>query len=148
MRSKPPFIAQERSDSCMLACLRVVRAFCGVQTTEAALAMQVSLVEGGLDPSALANLAQHFGLKAEACQLDLPKLAKLTARQQFPIVLLDRSVLDQEFSIHAVIPIRCVGSVARRTATTAAEVCSGISPRGILGDGLGKDHRLIGDSGH
>jgi predicted double-glycine peptidase len=31
---------------------------------------------------------------------------ELVSRDQFPIILVDRSSLDQEFSIHAVIPIR------------------------------------------
>ncbi len=106
MRSKPPLIRQERSDTCMLACLRMVLAYHGTKTTEAALVEQVSLDEGGLDPTTLASLADRLGLKAEARQLEAKTMADLVAREQFPIILVDRTVLDDDFSIHAVMPIR------------------------------------------
>ena len=106
MPSKPPFIRQERSETCMLACLRMVLAWCGTEISEAELVERVSLDEGGLDPAALASLAAQFGLQAEARQLDLNTVVELVARDQFPIILVDRSFLDREFSIHAVIPIR------------------------------------------
>jgi hypothetical protein len=34
MTSKPPFVAQERSDTCAVACLRMVLAARGIKTTE------------------------------------------------------------------------------------------------------------------
>ena len=105
MPFKPHLIKQERSDTCMLACLRMALASCGIPTTEAALIEQDSLEEGGLDPATLAELAQRYGLTAEARQIDLKTIVELVAHDQYPIVLLDRSVLDREFSIHAVIPI-------------------------------------------
>ena len=106
MNSTPPFVAQERSDTCMLACLRMILAQHNTDVTEAALVEQVSLKEGGLDPDVLAELAERYGLAAEAQQLDMPAVARLVRQGQFPIVLVDRSVFDREFAIHAVIPIR------------------------------------------
>jgi ABC-type bacteriocin/lantibiotic exporter with double-glycine peptidase domain len=78
----------------------------GNEVTEAVLSEQVALVEGGLDPDALAGLAQRYGLRAEARRLDLEAVAALVELGQFPIVLVDRSLLDREFTIHAVIPVR------------------------------------------
>ncbi len=106
MSSKLPFIGQERSDTCMLACLRMLLAYQGTEVAEAVLVEQVSLAEGGIDPDQLAELARHRGLEAEARQLDLETIADLVQREHFPIVLLDRSLLDREFAIHAVIPVR------------------------------------------
>jgi hypothetical protein len=65
---------------------------------------QVEL-EGGLDPEQLAVLARRYGLKAEARQLDLDAVADLVSQGFFPILIVDRSQFDREFSIHAVIPI-------------------------------------------
>jgi ABC-type bacteriocin/lantibiotic exporter with double-glycine peptidase domain len=106
MPSKPPFFRQERSDTCMLACLRMLLAYRGQEVTEIALAENVTLEEGGLDPDQLAALARGYGLKAEARRLDAATIADLVRLEKFPIVLVDRSFLDREFSIHAVIPIR------------------------------------------
>lgn len=90
----------------MLACLRMILAFAGTNVSETALAEQVSLDEGGLDPEALAQLANRHGLRAEACRLDFVDIAGLLTSEQFPIVLVDRWFLDGEFTVHAVIPVR------------------------------------------
>lgn len=106
MPSRPPFIGQERAETCMRACLRMLLAFQGQEVTEAALVEQISLQQGGIDPDELAALARHYGLKAKACQLDRKTIVDLVRKGHFPIVLLDRYVLDREFTIHAVIPVR------------------------------------------
>jgi ABC-type bacteriocin/lantibiotic exporter with double-glycine peptidase domain len=106
MSSKPPFFRQEQSETCMLACLRMVLAQRGTEVTEATLLERVPLVHGGIDPDQLAMLARVFGLKAEPRQLDFAQMAELVREERFPIVLVDRSVLDHEFAIHAVIPFR------------------------------------------
>src|SRR5260370_29894811 len=106
MSSKPPFIRQERSETCMLACLRMILANRGTEIPEAALVEQISLEEGGIDPDQLADLARHYGLKAEARQLDLQAITNLVESELFPIILLDRSIFVREFAIHAVIPFR------------------------------------------
>lgn len=147
MPSKPPFIGQERSEACMLACLRMVLAYCGADISEAELAERVSLHEGGLDPAALAALAQQFGLKAEARQLQVDTVVDLVTRDQFPIILVDRSFLDREFAIHAVIPIRFTAHYVQvldplrgRTAVVAAEVLSGTSASRAMGCRLAGCH--------
>jgi ABC-type bacteriocin/lantibiotic exporter with double-glycine peptidase domain len=106
MNSKPPFCAQERSDTCMLACLRMILAHAGTVVSETALVQETSLEEAGLDPDQLAHLAQHHGLHAQAQQVNLETIAGLVSQERFPIVLLDRTGLDGEFAVHAVIPIR------------------------------------------
>jgi ABC-type bacteriocin/lantibiotic exporter with double-glycine peptidase domain len=45
MTSPPPFFAQARADTCMLACLRMILAQQGTEVTEAVLGEQVSLAE-------------------------------------------------------------------------------------------------------
>jgi ABC-type bacteriocin/lantibiotic exporter with double-glycine peptidase domain len=106
MRSRPPFIAQERPDTCALACLRMILAGQGVPVTEEALLRDVSVMEGGIDPDQLAQLAERRGLRSEVLQLDLQRIQRLVDQERFPIVLIDRTPLDNEFAIHAVIPIR------------------------------------------
>ena len=77
MRStKPPFIGQERSDTCMLACLRMLLAHRGTDVTEAALLRETSEEQGGLNPEQLAQLAQRHGLRAEARQLTWMELQR------------------------------------------------------------------------
>jgi ABC-type bacteriocin/lantibiotic exporter with double-glycine peptidase domain len=105
-RSKPPFVAQERSDTCTLACLRMLLAHRGTIVAEGVLLQEISQWEGGLDPEQLAHLAQRYGLHAEARRLDWERIKTLIALERFPIVLVDRSILDDEFAIHAVIPVR------------------------------------------
>jgi Peptidase C39 family len=118
----------------MLACLRMVLAYCGTNVTEPVLVEQVSLDEGGLDPEALAVLAKRYDLNADARQLDI---AAVIERHRFPILLVDRSFLDDEFCIHAVIPVRFtrhyVGSPARRTKSYAAKTLPSSSPSRLLG---------------
>ena|SRR5947209_7427328 len=46
MSSKPPFFRQERSDTCMLACLRMLLAHLGTAVTEHELRRHVALDEG------------------------------------------------------------------------------------------------------
>jgi ABC-type bacteriocin/lantibiotic exporter with double-glycine peptidase domain len=106
MNSRPPFIGQERSETCMLACLRMLLAYQGKDVSEATLLAQASLEEGGIDPDQLAALAVNYELKAEARQIDLDEIADLVRENRFPIVLVDRSFLDGEFTIHAVIPVQ------------------------------------------
>jgi hypothetical protein len=78
----------------------------GTSVSETALIQEISQWEGGLDPEQLSHLAQRHGLRAEARQLDVDDIAALVVLERFPIVLVDRSVLDDEFAIHAVIPVR------------------------------------------
>ncbi len=90
----------------MLACLRMVLAHQGIHVTEASLLEHISLAEGGTHPDQLVRLAERHGLAAEARELNLAASEELVVQGRFPIVLMDRTVLDGEFVIHAVIPVR------------------------------------------
>jgi len=90
----------------MLACLRMLLALRGTKVTEASLVQQSTLEQGGIDPDQLVALALRLGLKAQVAKSILIKSASLVREERFPIVLVDRSVLDHEFSVHAVIPVR------------------------------------------
>ncbi len=69
MNSRPPFIGQERPDTCMLACLRMILAHRGLEITEEILVRQVALTEGGLDPENLAQLAKRYDCKLRRVNL-------------------------------------------------------------------------------
>ena len=106
MSSKPPFVAQEGSDTCMLACLRMILTHQETNISEAELLQEILWEEGGIDPQQLADLAKRHGLDARAEQLDLGAIIDLVEQLRFPIVLIDRSVMDREFAVHAVVPVR------------------------------------------
>lgn len=84
----------------------MILAHCGITATEQDLLIADIPIEGGLDPDQVAEVARRLGLKSEARQLDLESIIELVEKERFPIVLLDRTFLDDEFAIHAVIPIR------------------------------------------
>src|SRR5580765_1283357 len=107
MSLTPPFIGQERAETCALACLRLMLAHFGLaDIAEEILARDESLTEGGANPDQLVRIAEKFAINASAQQLDLPASKSLVGRRFFPIVYIDRLPIDGEFSIHAVIPIR------------------------------------------
>ena len=54
MLSKPPFVAQERHDSCALACLRMLMAHEGMDVGESELLAEVTPLRGGLPLEELA----------------------------------------------------------------------------------------------
>ena len=64
MSSKPPFVGQERPDTCAIACLRMILAYQGKDGTEAEMLQSAALQPSGLDPEALAQLAGRYGLRA------------------------------------------------------------------------------------
>jgi len=78
----------------------------GMAVSEAALLREIAMEEGGVDPDQLASLAQRYGLNALAQPLDLDAISALVRSERYPIVLIDRTPLDGEFAVHAVIPIR------------------------------------------
>ena len=105
MSSTPPFVAQERPDSCAIACLRMLLASQGVMISEPDLIRQTSLDEGGLTPEELTVLAGACGLPARESQLDDDELVHLVLDGRHPIVYLYRKLLDGVDTVHAVIPI-------------------------------------------
>src|SRR5262249_36674573 len=106
MKSTPPFIAQERPDSCAVACLRILLAHQGRDISEDALVQAARMEAGGLDPEELQALARQHDLTASVRQVEIAILRELVARQRFPIVYLYREPIDDAAMTHAVIPVR------------------------------------------
>ena len=106
MNSLPPFIAQERPDTCAIACLRMILAHQGSAFTEAEILQSAAMQASGLDPQALAHLAERFGLASVEQQLDQDALFELIRQRRFPIVFLYRRFINHVGEGHAVIPIR------------------------------------------
>jgi ABC-type bacteriocin/lantibiotic exporter with double-glycine peptidase domain len=105
MKSKPPFFAQERPDTCALACLRMVLAAFGKETTEEQLVRAANMETGGVDIENLERLARAYGLDPELAQLELDDLAALTEEGGLCIAFLNRLSLDGELAVHAVVPV-------------------------------------------
>jgi ABC-type bacteriocin/lantibiotic exporter with double-glycine peptidase domain len=113
MSSKPPFFAQERSDTCALACLRMLLAQHNISVSEEEL-VRVARFEGyGIHIKEVVRLAMEHGLNAEIRELALPAVSALLEEDRFPILFLDRMPIDGEFAIHSVIPLR----VSKRVVT-------------------------------
>lgn len=106
MPSTPPFIAQERADTCAIACLRMILAHQGSDISESELIQATDLQEGGLTPDELARLARQVGLRSKEQRLDPSELADHVQSGRFPIVFLFRAPLDRIDMTHAVIPVR------------------------------------------
>jgi len=106
MPSTPRFVAQEQSDSCAIACLRMILTAQGIEKTERELIDKVGMQPGGLDPQECVRLAERCGLRAEEQQLDRRALLDVIESQGFPIVFLHRRPIDQQDAVHAVIPLR------------------------------------------
>ncbi|MCI0682312.1 MAG: cysteine peptidase family C39 domain-containing protein [Gemmataceae bacterium] len=102
----PRFIAQERPDACAVACLRMLLASRGIETSEDELVRITTLDEGGLTPEELAKLARAMGLVASEQQIDDHALASIVDNAEYPIAYLYRKILDGVSSVHAVIPVR------------------------------------------
>ena len=112
----PPPYRQARSDTCALACLRMVLARYGRKVKERELAGEVRL-DAGLDIEDLAQVAEQFDLTAEIESPDLENLSELLSAETYPIVYLNRVHLDRRFPVprrlalrrcvvHAVVPVR------------------------------------------
>src|SRR5438128_9292075 len=93
MNSKPPFVRQERPDTCAIACLRRILAYQGRARSEADVVQSAAMQPSGLDPEGLAQLAQRYGLHAVEQQLDQQALSELIRQQRFPIVFLYRRLI-------------------------------------------------------
>jgi ABC-type bacteriocin/lantibiotic exporter with double-glycine peptidase domain len=105
MTSMPPFVAQERPDSCAVACLRMLLAQRGIEIGEADLIRRTTLDEGGLTPAELVELARSCHLPAAEKRLDERQVVDLVRQGRYPIVYLYRKFLDGVPNVHAVIPV-------------------------------------------
>ena len=113
----PPLFAQEKDDTCALACLRMILADNHIAVTEEELEKRANKETGGIEILELQRLARGFGLKADILRLDVEAIAAWLARKIFPIVYLNRVHFDQRSYpsrqaalqnpiVHAVVPIR------------------------------------------
>lgn len=98
-----PFFPQERPESCVPACLRVVLASYGLTFTEAELYTCCESDMDGTLPSAVVRCVVRLGLMARAERL--PEVANLAeqAMQTTPIVFLNLVPLLGLAVIHAVV---------------------------------------------
>ncbi|SRR5258708_39265577 len=106
MLSTPPFVKQQSPDACAIACLRMILAHQGIQTTESELVQTAAMQPGGLDPEEIAQLGNRYGLRAVEQQLEHDALLELIKRKRFPIVVVYRRPIDGVDAGHAVIPVR------------------------------------------
>jgi ABC-type bacteriocin/lantibiotic exporter with double-glycine peptidase domain len=97
-----------------VACLRSILAQHGIIVAEQTLEPVTKKAAGGVDIECLADAARHYGLDTEVVELDLDAIAWHIARDEFPIVYLNRAyfvrsvvarrVALREFIPHAVTP--------------------------------------------
>lgn len=106
MPSTPPFVKQQSPDACAIACLRMILAYQGRETTETELVQAAAMQPGGIDPDEIAHLARRYGLRAVEQQLDRDALFRLIEQQRFPIVVIYRRPIDAVDAGHAVIPLQ------------------------------------------
>src|SRR5574341_2619781 len=98
LRSKPPFYAQEKSDSCLPACLRMALAAKGVELSEEQLRELCGWSPGGAVSSTnvvAAARALGFVQSREDYDLRLYDLRDLTRAGLFPIVGIDLTPYGQ-----------------------------------------------------
>jgi ABC-type bacteriocin/lantibiotic exporter with double-glycine peptidase domain len=100
-----PFFPQERAESCVPACLRMVLAYYDIQRSEDEIYSCCQTDPDGTLPTAAARCAQSLGLEASA--LRLPSLEALQERMTtldvVPIVFVNLAPLLGLNVIHAVI---------------------------------------------
>jgi hypothetical protein len=112
-----PLYAQEKRNTCALACLRMVLAAFGTPVEERALEAEATMEEQGTLIDELERLARQHHLVAEIQETTLADLQRLLAEGKLPIAYLDRAVFAlnprqrrqhsiQYARIHAVIPTR------------------------------------------
>jgi ABC-type bacteriocin/lantibiotic exporter with double-glycine peptidase domain len=106
MISKPPFYAQERDNTCSLACLRMLLGYFGRQVpAETELALATAIEAGGIWIQDLRDLAERYELRAEVAELEPSDIYQLVTHGTYPIVFVERLFIDGEDSLHSLIPI-------------------------------------------
>lgn len=99
-----PFLPQERPESCVPACVRMILAAYGLTYTEADLYTCCETDVDGTLPSAVVRCVQQLGLSARAERLpDMETLIGQMAANTTPIVFLNLAPLLGIAVIHAVV---------------------------------------------
>src|SRR5437867_1068328 len=117
MKIALPLYAQEKRNTCALACLRMVLAAYGTAVRESELEAQARMEPKGIRIDELERLARQFQLVAEIQETTVEELREILADGKLPIVYIDRAVFDlrlrqrarhsiRDAIIHNVIPTR------------------------------------------
>lgn len=112
-----PFFAQEKPNTCALACLRMVLAAYGTSVEERVLESRAPMEPEGLLITELERLAREVNLVAEIQDATVEDLQRILAEGKVPIAYIDRAVFDitprqrrthsiRNAVIHTVIPTR------------------------------------------
>jgi hypothetical protein len=117
MRIELPLYAQEKPNTCALACLRMVLAAFGTTVEERVLESRARMEAEGILIDELERLAQQHGLVAEIQDTTVEELRQILAGGKLPIAFIDRAVFEllprqrahhsiRDAIIHNVIPAR------------------------------------------
>ena len=115
MNFELPLYAQEKPNTCALACLRMVLAAFGTHVSESTLEAQTLMKERGTLIDELERLARQYGLVAQIRETTVDDLRRILAEGKLPIAYLDRAVFDlnprqrakhslKDAKIHTVVP--------------------------------------------
>jgi hypothetical protein len=117
MSTELPLYAQEKRNTCALACLRMVLAAFGTNARESELEGQAQMEEDGTPIEELERLARHYDLVAEIRETTVEELQQILNQGKLPIAYLNRSVFGlrraqrsrrspRDAKLHSVIPTR------------------------------------------
>jgi ABC-type bacteriocin/lantibiotic exporter with double-glycine peptidase domain len=112
-----PLYAQEKRNTCALACLRMVLAAYGTHLDESAIEAEATMEDEGAPIEEIARLARRYGLIAEIQETTVADLRRILRQGGLPIAFIDRAVFDMaprerlkhsihDAKIHTVIPNR------------------------------------------
>jgi ABC-type bacteriocin/lantibiotic exporter with double-glycine peptidase domain len=117
MNIELPLYAQEKRNTCALACLRMVLAAYGTHLDESAIEAETTIEDEGAPIEEIERLARRYGLVAEIQETTLTDLGRILRQGGLPIAFIDRGVFDMapherlkhsihDAKIHTVIPTR------------------------------------------
>jgi ABC-type bacteriocin/lantibiotic exporter with double-glycine peptidase domain len=89
-----PYFAQEKRNTCALACLRMVLAAYGSHVPESELEAQARLEPTGTPIEEVKRLAQVHGLAAEIRHVTVEELRQILAEGKLPIAYIDRAIFE------------------------------------------------------
>jgi hypothetical protein len=116
-----PHYRQEKTNTCALACLRMVLASFGTDVEEGTLEARAHMEIDGTGIGELERLARQFGVVADIQEATVAQLRHLLEEGKLPIVYIDRAIFElrprqraqhsiRDAIIHTVIPTRVTTS--------------------------------------
>jgi predicted double-glycine peptidase len=117
MNIQIPLYAQQKPNSCALACLRMVLGSFGTYVEEPELEAEAHLEKRGASLDELERLARQFGLVAQVRETSIEDLRQILAEGHIAMAYLDRALFDmpprrrlkhsiRDARVHVVIPSR------------------------------------------